>query len=41
MPEGAEWIVCIPYQQFYGETAQGDDIPAYSAARFRIIRMKM
>jgi len=42
MPEEAEWIVCIPYQQFYGATAQGDGtIPAYSAARFRIIRMKM
>ncbi len=42
MPEEAEWIVCIPYQQFYGAVAQNDgNIPAYSAARFRIIRMKM
>ncbi len=40
MTEGAEWIVCIPYQQFYDEVEQGE-VPAYSAARFRIIMMKV
>ena len=38
MTAGAEWLVYIPYQQFYGATAQGT-VPAYSAARFRIILM--
>ncbi len=38
MVSGDSWEVFIPYQLFYGETAQGS-IPAYSAARF-LIHMK-
>ena len=38
MVGGDSWEVFIPYQLFYGETAQ-NTIPAYSAARF-LIHMK-
>ena len=42
MTEGAEWMVCIPYSQFYNDQEQGSGtIPAYSSVRFRIILMKV
>ena len=40
MNEGAEWIVYIPSELFYGADEQGS-VPAYSAARFRIMLMKI
>ncbi len=42
MTKDAEWIVYIPSPLFYGDQEQGSGtIPAYSAARFRIIMMKV
>ena len=40
MTEGDEWIVCIPSELFYGNETVGT-VPAYSAARFRILMRKI